>query len=79
MSSVVAVYRDGEGCTPPPSRSLSFNEGLFHRNGLRKITWLVDIAASMHGYVIGEKLKRYGGYDRFEKFRNFWNFDDAVG
>ena len=32
-------------------------QSLFHRNALSEVSWLVYVAASSYGYVVGEELE----------------------
>src|SRR5436190_7550961 len=52
--------------------------GLFYRDRLREIPRLIDVAASTHGDVVREELKRYDHHDRRQQFGGMRDFDHEI-
>src|SRR5256884_2633235 len=60
---------------PPGARG---GRGLFDRDALRQVAWLVDVAAEAHGDVVGEKLERDDGDERRQELGARRHLDDVL-
>src|SRR5436309_2358443 len=60
---------------PPGARG---GRGLFDRDALRQVAWLVDVAAEAHRDVVGEKLERDDGDERRQELGARRHLDDVL-
>src|ERR1039458_7521144 len=65
--------------TSPSNRRGNCQLLLLYRYRLRQVSRLIYVAASAHGYVIGEQLQRDYLQDRRQFIRRWWNEEDVIG